>query len=75
MRHSATKAAGLQYDGVQGAAPNLTCGMEARRVAVQIAEATLSATNSSAVERECRPSIAVGIIAVVVATTIIDTKS
>jgi hypothetical protein len=50
--------------------------MEARRVAVQIAEATLSATNSSAVQRECRPRIVVGIIVIVVlGTTIIDTPN
>jgi len=48
--------------------------MDARRVVVQVAEATLSATSSSAVQRGCRPVIVV-IIAVVVVTTIIATPN
>lgn len=70
-RHAATRAAGLQYEDVQGATANSTCGMDARRVVVQVAEATLSAANSNAAQRGCRSVIAV-IIAVVVVTMIID---
>jgi len=48
--------------------------MYARRVVVQVAEAMLSATSSSAAQRGCRPVVAV-IIAVVVVTTIIATPN
>ena len=47
--------------------------MDVRRVAVQVAEAPLSATSSSAVQRGYR-SVIVVIIAVVVVTTIIATQ-
>ena len=70
-RHAATRAAGLQYEDVQGATANfLTCGTDARRVAVQVAEATLSAASSSPAQRGCRPVIVVTIAVVV--TMIID---
>ena len=62
---------GLQYEDVQGATANfLTCGMDARRVTVQVAEATLSAASSSPAQRGCRPVIVVTIAVVV--TMIID---
>jgi hypothetical protein len=45
--------------------------MDAIRVVVQVAEATLSATSSKAAQRGCRPVILV-IIAGIVVTTIIE---